>query len=568
MKRLWMCALVVMLVLGGCNPTPLPPVEQEETAGLPATATQLTAATVPMPTDTPSPQPTAVVELSLWISPDVPDGLAEGLRTQAEINLTTDRASANLWLEPAAPAQAVFQWVFCLVSPFSSLIEQVAFEDLKSLWKGGSSAPSPTILVSPNTAGALQPWLGEPDKMTVKVIPAEELLETAWAQRDVLAIVPFEALEPRWKVIPLAEQSPVSNRFDAVAYPLTASFTWGGQPEALQRLQTLQDQGEKTLTASNRDASRLTVLVMTGVTALVRATAVRMEEKGMTYPAGDILPWLRDADLTHINNEVSFSPKCPDPSMAPMPLIFCSKPEYIELLDYIGTDILELTGNHGVDWGRDALLFSLDMYRQRNWAYYAAGEDEIRARDAAFIEHHGNRFAFLGCNPAGPEYIWAGENQPGVANCDYEWIQERVRQLTDEGYIVIFTFQYFETYRHWVHNFEKEDFRKPADAGAVIVSGSQAHHPMAMEFYGNTFIHYGLGNLFFDQMWVDTVTIPQGTRKEFIDRHVFYNGQHISTELLTAFLEDYSRPRPMTEAERREFLQAIFTAAGWGTYRP
>ncbi|MEW6651274.1 MAG: CapA family protein, partial [Chloroflexota bacterium] len=138
----------------------------------------------------------------------------------------------------------------------------------------------------------------------------------------------------------------------------------------------------------------------------------------------------------------------------------------------------------------------------------------------------------------------------------------------EEGYLVIFTFQYFETYRHWVLNFEKEDFRKPADAGAVIVSGSQAHHPMAMEFYGDSFIHYGLGNLFFDQMWVDTVTIPEGTRKEFIDRHVFYDGKHISTELLTAYLEDYSRPRPMTAAERRDFLQAIFTAAGWGPYQP
>ena len=60
------------------------------------------------------------------------------------------------------------------------------------------------------------------------------------------------------------------------------------------------------------------------------------------------------------------------------------------------------------------------------------------------------------------------------------------------------------------------------DAGATIVSGSQAHHPMVMEFYGGSFIHYGLGNLFFDQMYNETYPILQGTRKEFIDRHVFY----------------------------------------------
>ncbi len=568
MKRLLIGWLVVLMGLNGCGPIPSTSLHEEKMQGVTPSLPKISTPTNVIPTSTLSPQPTEEVELRLWFSPDLPAGLVKGMQAQNLIRVISERSTANLWLEPAKPEEAVFQWIFCLVSPFSSLIEQIAFEDLKSLWMGNSRLDLPVVLVSSNSADALRPWLGKPSGATVRIVPEENLLEEAWAQRDVLAIVPFEALEPRWKVIPLEEQSPISNRFDPQAYPLTASFKWGGEPAALKRLNFLLEQGDLTLPRGNREPDRLTVLVMTGVTALVRATAVRMEEKGMTYPAEDILPWLRDADLTHISNEVSFSPKCPDPKMSPMPLIFCSKPEYIELLDHVGTDILELTGNHGVDWGRDALLFSLDLYRQRDWAYYAAGEDEKSARDAAFIEHNGNRFAFLGCNPAGPEYIWAGENLPGVANCDYEWIQERVNQLTNEGYIVIFTFQYFETYRHWVLNFEEEDFRKPAQAGAAIVSGSQAHHPMAMEFYGNSFIHYGLGNLFFDQMWVDTVTIPEGTRKEFIDRHVFYKGKHISTELLTAYLEDYSRPRPMTPAERQDFLKAIFSAAGWGPYQP
>jgi hypothetical protein len=33
--------------------------------------------------------------------------------------------------------------------------------------------------------------------------------------------------------------------------------------------------------------------------------------------------------------------------------------------------------------------------------------------------------------------------------------------------------------------------------------------------------------------------------------------------LKTAMLEDYARPRPMTEEERRQFLTDIFTAGGW-----
>ncbi|MBA4400172.1 MAG: hypothetical protein C0396_09970, partial [Anaerolinea sp.] len=453
------------------------------------------------------------------------------------------------------------EWIYALVAPFSSLLDEMTLADLEGAWQR-LQEPSPVIYLESATLRALEPLLGLPGG-NVQVLPADELLAAVWDTPDALALVPFEALEPRWKVIALDGQSPVRNDFQATTYPLKAYYGWQGKEEALAALQMAVVDGDFPQLISNRDPSRMTVLIMTGVTALVRATAVKMEEKGMTYPGEAVREWLVNADLTHISNEVSFSPVCPDPVSYPGPLIFCSKPEYIELLDDVGTDVIELTGNHGVDWGRDALAYSLDLYRQRGWAYYAAGEDIFQAREAVTIEHNGNKLAFIGCNPAGPEFIWATETQSGVANCDYPWMWERIRQLTTEGYQVIATFQYFETYRHYVEPFEERDFRSMADAGAVIVSGSQAHHPMAMEFYRGSFIHYGLGNLFFDQMHKGGL-IPDATRKEFIDRYVFYNNRHISTEILTAMLEDYARPRPMTAAERYEFLTEIFTVTRWG----
>jgi poly-gamma-glutamate synthesis protein (capsule biosynthesis protein) len=44
---------------------------------------------------------------------------------------------------------------------------------------------------------------------------------------------------------------------------------------------------------------------------------------------------------------------------------------------------------------------------------------------------------------------------------------------------------------------------------------------------------------------------------------VFYDGRHISTELLTGLIEDYARPRPMTTDERADFLARLFAASGW-----
>ena len=66
-----------------------------------------------------------------------------------------------------------------------------------------------------------------------------------------------------------------------------------------------------------------------------------------------------------------------------------------------------------------------------------------------------------------------------------------------QGYLPIVTFQYKEGYSPQVMPWQENDFRGVAEAGAAIVSGSQSHVPMEMEFYKGSFIHYGLGNLFF-----------------------------------------------------------------------
>lgn len=502
--------------------------------------------------------PVSFSSLTFWIGSAVPEQLRNSLGT---LSLAADESSADIHLDVSGKPERGVEWVYAVTAPFSSLLDNLSFADLQSAWQG-SFTPAYRFYLEQSTLDALQPVLGQPGANVV-VTMADELLAAAWEQESTLAIVPFEALEPRWKVITIDGQSPVHNDFESGAYPLKVYFSWQGEPEKLAVVELSAGEGKIPQLVSNRDPSKMTVLVMTGVTALVRATALKMEQKGMTYPGQDIRDWLVNADLTHISNEVSFSPVCPDPKPDPMPLVFCSKPEYIELLDYVGTDILELTGNHGVDWGRDALIYSLGLYKARGWYVYAAGENIEQARDAVKIEHNGNKLAFIGCNPAGPEYIWATATLPGVADCDYPWMWQRIRGLTDEGYNVISTFQYFEAYRHYVEPFEERDFRSMADAGAVIVSGSQSHHPMAMEFYNSSFIHYGLGNLFFDQMHTGGL-MPDATRKEFIDRYVFYNNKHISTELLTAMLEDYARPRPMTAAERYDFLTEIFTVTKWG----
>jgi poly-gamma-glutamate synthesis protein (capsule biosynthesis protein) len=399
------------------------------------------------------------------------------------------------------------------------------------------------------TLMAISAILGPPASGNIFIGASDSLINSTWENQPSWAIIPFEDIEPRWKVISVDGNSPISKEFDLNNYPLKVYFSFleSDSPPVVK------------LPESNRDPGKLTTLIMTGVTALVRATAGKMELYGVLYPGKDIRYWLLSADLTHISNEIPFSDECPFPDPNQKSLIFCSDPKYIALLEDVGTDIVELTGNHFQDWGSAATLSTLELYNQREWVYFGGGADLVDARSSKIIIHNGNKLAFIGCNPAGPQNAWATNDQPGAAPCDYDWMSAEIGRLVSEGYLPIVTFQYVESYSVHPLPDQVEAFRSMVAAGAVIISGSQAHLPQTMEFFNESFIHYGLGNLFFDQMDYPVV----GTRREFIDRHIFYAGKYLGTELLTALLEDYSRPRPMTFEERTAFLQEMFVASGW-----
>jgi poly-gamma-glutamate synthesis protein (capsule biosynthesis protein) len=291
-----------------------------------------------------------------------------------------------------------------------------------------------------------------------------------------------------------------------------------------------------------------------------------MERLGITYPALDIGDILRSSDLAHINNEIPFTPDCPFPELYPTSLTFCSDPSYISLLEEIGTDIVELSGDHFADYGPDAMLNTLQLYAQRDWQVYGGGENELRAREPILIEHNSNQIAMLGCNigckiktEISCKALAQGD-RPGAATCDFEWLDNEIKQLSDQGYTVVFTFQHKEYFTYTPQPDLIRDFGRVARAGAAIVSGSQAHQPHAMAFQDDAFIHYGLGNLFFDQY---NYCADYACNNGFIDRHVFYDNHYISTELITIRFVDMARPRLMTPEERTNFLKLIFQTGGW-----
>jgi hypothetical protein len=528
--------------------TPFQPIPWTATPGSTSELPESSIATQSLPTLTPEVPTPNSNPFSLYIDPNLEPSILPVLQLPADLALTDDPNAANLEIF-IGEDYPISQWVYALVAPFPTVTDDISARDLRAAWNGESRGDFGGIplMMTESTLGVLSAFWGSPAEEAVRVRSSDKLLATAWEQRPSWAIIPFEELDPRWKVLSIGGISPIHKDFNPADYELAIPISMtGAAPEHPQ------------IPASNRDPEKLTILAMTGVTALVRATAYTMEQQGNTYPAKDIGPILRAADITHISNEVPFAQDCPYPNPTQEDMRFCSRTKYIELLEDVGTDIVELTGDHFADWGAEAMYYTLDLYDQLGWPYYGGGANFKEGRQAVIIEDHGNKLAFIGCNAKGGGFATASASNPGAVSCDWEWMQAEVRRLRAEDYLPIATFQHFEYYTYVAQPNQIRDAERMTEAGAVIVSGSQAHQPQAFEFSNGSLVHHGLGNLFFDQL-----DVSEATRQGFIDLHVFYNGRHISTELVTIYFVDYARARLMNPQERAALLSAVFSASGW-----
>ena len=449
------------------------------------------------------------------------------------------------------PGTVLAERFFAAVVPFDTTTDDATLDELRARWSGNGGGP---LFLTPGTS-VLSAVLGPSPNDS---IPFGELLSRLQADRNAIGIVPFDELDPRFKVLSVDGLDVLSNGLKPEQYPLAVALKVTGEEEALAA--PLLDNVIEPRT--NRDPKRLTTLIMTGVTAMSRDTALRMEEKGVLYPALVISDTLAAADITHVSNEVPFLDDCKVNASADN-LVLCSNTSYWATLQAIGTDIVGLSGNHVNDFGYNGAQRSIKFYRDAGIPIYGSGLNLDEACAPLMWEHNDNTFAFIAALAYWPETAWASADNPGA--CYYydnkDRIAAMVKELADKVDVVAVELQYYETYRPYPTVEQVAEFREVRKWGADIVTGVQSHVPQAMEPYGQDdaggpgIIVYGLGNLFFDQMW------SWETRTELYARHTIYDGRLLNTEILTGVLEDYAQPRWATPEERTEILSRIFKAA-------
>lgn len=282
----------------------------------------------------------------------------------------------------------------------------------------------------------------------------------------------------------------------------------------------------------------------TGVTAMSRGMNQKLYEVGdANFFAANIKDFLSGFDITHTSNESSFSDYANSRNI-------CSDSRFIDTLTAIGLDVVELTGNHNVDCGIDSANNTIDIYNNNGIKIVGGGKNATEAAKPLNLNQKGTNITMLAYNQSTGGATTG--DYPGANQYYEENAAAEISAAKERGDFVIVDIQYYEcsfyvseeeeTFCDYAGSSAGDQigfFRHLIDLGADIVVGTSAHQPQTFELYGNGAIYYGLGNLFFDQVWWP------GTTRSLILSHYFYNGKLLQTKVVPTVYDTNMQTRIM-----------------------
>ena len=229
----------------------------------------------------------------------------------------------------------------------------------------------------------------------------------------------------------------------------------------------------------------ITKLMLTGVTAITRASGRVADTNGTPYLTQLLQRYFADADFVHISNEVSMSDSCQyKPGTK-----FCTKERDFQALLDLRCNIVELTGNHNRDYGKSGFIKTYEWYKKHHIQPFGGGLNPEQANTPLVLKmKDGKTLGFIGFN----EFCPLGEcakapGEPGANAYDREKAKLVIEKLKKEQKVdVVFaSVQFGELDAYYPSSTQKKICMDLIDFGADVVYGSQAHQVQYVEFYKN-----------------------------------------------------------------------------------
>ena len=222
----------------------------------------------------------------------------------------------------------------------------------------------------------------------------------------------------------------------------------------------------------------------------------------------ELISTMQQADIMWINNEFTYSDRGqPLPGKA---YTFRADPARVENLKLLGVDIVGLANNHVYDYGKDALLDTMDTLDAAGIPYVGAGHNLAEASEPVYMEVQGKKIAFVAASRAEKNKMTpqATDTEPGILRCyGTALFDEEIKEADANADIVVALPHWGTEYSTVLEPVQTSTAHEYIDAGADVIIGAHTHCLQGFEFYNDVPIVYSLGNYWFNEKTLDTMLI-------------------------------------------------------------
>lgn len=213
----------------------------------------------------------------------------------------------------------------------------------------------------------------------------------------------------------------------------------------------------------------------------------------------EILDLTRKADIFYLNHEYTVSER--GEALAGKLYTFRAKPERMELLEEMGTDLVSLANNHIYDYGEEGMLDTLGYLDEAQIPYVGGGRNLEEAVQPAYFIVNGMKIGFTAASNAELTLYTpaAAEDSPGILEAyDTSLYSQVIREASKEC-------DYLIAYIHWgpedvnqYAEYQTAQGKEFLDAGADIVVGGHPHVLQGMEYVDGKPVIYSMGDFWFN----------------------------------------------------------------------
>jgi len=306
---------------------------------------------------------------------------------------------------------------------------------------------------------------------------------------------------------------------------------------------------------SAEPAASSVTLIAGGDVSLARMRGQRLLREPDRNDFHNLMPLLQSTDLRFVNLESTISEQGGQTVSPYSKLVFTAPPGATEALVRGRIDIVALANNHAWDYGRSALLGTLDRLDRAGIAYVGAGRTRAEAYGPRVVAHRGFKIAFVAVTTIWNQSISPHPGRDLIADGQIETLVESVEQaraIKGVDKVIVSHHGGYE-YVPTPHQGTRELLRAAIEAGADVVLGHHPHVIQRVAFVSGKPIFYSLGNLL-----MRMVTGKPETEIGMLARVVLSRDRPTTVEVCPFRLFGLE-PIPLSGDEQRDIYQKMFT---------